>query len=268
MNTIYPQSFRFWIHGGLVAAALLVSAAITQAQTRIEAGYVYVDGRNDYGPGSDRAHNDWRSVDHGNGVAFSLRHDWSHLYVVVEGQRLDLSNRHQRATNICGGGGPGPDPGQCETFLQEFHYDERYRGYGVRLGWRHPTGERIAAWGELGAVHEDWSSSDGSWRFEDWLQEDVLPLDRESANETSWIVAAGIDVDLSDASRMSVGVSYRDSGYYTAVRRLPAEHRGSSSLLEGTFRLRQGFGGPWEGHVEYRPSGKRQYWQVGIGYRF
>ncbi|MCK9490137.1 MAG: hypothetical protein M0Q42_12245 [Xanthomonadales bacterium] len=267
MNAGHSPSSLFWSHGAL-AAVLFLSAAMVQAQTRIQAGYVHIDGRNDYGPDPDWAHNDWRSVDDGNGVALSLRHDWSHFYVVVEGQRLDLSNRHQRPMNICGGGGPGPDPGQCETFLREFAYDERYRSYDARFGWRHRAGERIAAWVELGAVHEDWSSSNRTWRFQDWPHEDALPLDRESASETSWIVGAGIDVDLFDATRLAIGVSYRDAGYYTAVRQLPAGQRGSSSLLEGSFRLMQGFGGPWQGHVEFRPSEKRQYWQAGIGYRF
>ncbi len=269
---------RFHDHGfivrGLLLAAMLSSTQGAIAQARIEAGYVYIDGRNEVRrPGSmsdEGIYSDWRRVDSGQGAALAFRHDWRRLYVKGSAQRLTLANRNEYRTWQCFQP-PVGEPQICANAVNRFRYDERYQSYEFQLGWRQTFSPSVAAWSELGVIREVWSMSGGTRVFylEGITEPSEFALSRQSANDTSWVAAVGVDLTIGWATGLSMGIDYHKRGYFPSpdVAATTFE-RPSSSLLQGVLRLRQGFAGPWEGFIEYRPSEKRQYWQAGIGYRF
>lgn len=251
----------------VVAAGLVVLASSSAAQTRVDIGYVYVDGRNNSGVSADtEVYSDWRSVDRGHGAAVSVRHDWLNAYVALVAQRGRLEHRHHRIRAICSG--TWGDESSCEEHELKFRYSERMRTYAIRFGWRQQFGENTQGWVEAGTVNESWSSSGGTRQVvpvDDSLEVPLMPA---SANKLSWQVGAGLDFDIVGSARLSLGGSYKPHGYATAVEREGLTGGGSNSLLEGVIRYQQQFAGPWQGFVEYRPSEKRQYWHAGVGYRF
>ena len=258
----------------MMSVAMVLSTPGVSAETRVDAGYVYIDGRNEARrPGAsmwEEDYNDWRQVDRGHGAALSFRRDWTRLYAKGSVQRLTLANRNEYRTLTS----PWPPAGQPvtnEVWVQRNRYDERYSSYALQLGWRQPWLESVAVWGELGAVRETWSRSGGSTVsfYEGTSEPEEFDLPPASANEWAWTAAAGVDFALGQTAELSVGVDYQNRGYFPSVATLIGTlHRPSSSLLQGVIRYQQKFAGPWQGFVEYRPSEKRQYWQAGVGYRF
>ncbi len=271
MNRVQFQHSTFC--GALLLAMWSLAPAAT-AQTRMDVGYVYIDGRNEVRrPGSlsdEGIYSDWRRVDSGLGAALSFLHEWENLYVKGSAHRLTLANRNESRTRQCSSPPVGQPP-VCADSVSRFRYDERYKSYELKLGWGHPISQSVSIWGELGAVREIWSRSGGS-RVSYWegvTEPTEFSLTRASANELAWTAGAGVDFALGQASGLLFGIDYRSRGYFPSEATLAQTfHRQSSSLLQGVIGYRQIFAGPWEGFIEYRPSQKRQYWQAGIGYRF
>lgn len=263
--------------GGRTLAAMVVSLAAcgVQAQSRVEVGYAYIDGRNDAGAMAVDAghHGDWRTVDRGSGAVLRFRHDWANFYVVADYQRLKLDSRYTSGRVDCFTSGSPIVEEPCVLFLERYHYDERYHDYGLGLGWRYQAGTSLSPWAELGVNHGRWSTSGG---IREDLRDPPLPwtwrISPHSASVTAFRAAAGVDVALADNTDLSLGLSYRNKAYRSPVldHPIPFDPRpvSSSALLEGVARLQQGFGTDWHGYIEYRPSTKRQYFQAGIGYRF
>ncbi|MCK9489902.1 MAG: porin family protein [Xanthomonadales bacterium] len=267
--------------GGAVLAATILSMAAfsAQAQSRVEVGYVYIDGRNDAGAMTMEAghHADWRTVDRGSGAALRFRHDWQDwpgFYVIADYQRLNLASRYSKGYWDCASPTSPPPLSENPCFVvpERFNYDERYHDYGLSLGWRYQANTRLAPWGELGVNHERRATSGGIvYRMDSDppLTGGIMPV---SDSETALRAAAGLDVALAENTDLTLGLSFRNKAYRSAVHSYPiaGDPRpiSSSYLLEGVTRMQHGFGEHWLGYVEYRPSTKRQYFQAGIGYRF
>lgn len=235
-------------------ACLLMAAVSATAQTRVELGYVFVDGGNGYDDGN------WGSVDHGDGPALSFRYDWKRINLTVGAARMDLHNRNRQTVRVCN----AITPTVCEDRFRDLRFTDRYRSYRMALGGKARLSQRSELWGELGAVHEHWSNDGGSARN--------LPtgapyaLDSQSTNQTTWASAIGIDIDLALRFRLSAGLSYQHKVYLAVIRGGYPQEPGS--LLEGMVRGTQRFGRHFEGYLEYRPSDQRHWAQVGVGYRF
>ena len=120
MNVYLRPVFKPILHSTPLVFGLLFAVG-AQAQTRIEAGYAYVDGRNDAGIDSERGYKDWRTVDRGSGGAFRIRHDWSRWYVTGGVQRLNLAQRFVSRSVNCFAGSPAPPT--CTEYAVRFRYD-------------------------------------------------------------------------------------------------------------------------------------------------
>ena len=238
---------------GLLIVVCAFLAVDATAQTRIEAGYVHIESDNAFDS------TNWESVDAGRGSRLAVEHDRGPLRIGFDYQRLNLDLRNSFHTIGC-----------VNTFCRpvELYYEftDRFRSYALSGAWTWAWSPKAILRMGGAVIHETWSNDGGIFHF----RPSGLPTsldESRSTDQTAWGVNGGIDLELSRAWALELGVNYQHKTYRAVVpeSRRPA---GPKPLLEGVARLTRRCGEHLDAFVELRPSDQRHYASLGVGYRF